>query len=49
MLTQTPFFKEMTKDEEIYGCFMQDSAMAHTVNLLLTALEMANVSQIVAC
>ena len=40
VLTQTPFFKEMIKDEKIYGCFMQDSAMAHTVNYLLTAFEL---------
>jgi len=27
-------FKELTKEEKIYGCLMQDSAMAHTKFLI---------------
>jgi len=27
-------FKELTKEEKIYGCWMQDSAMAHTEFLI---------------
>jgi hypothetical protein len=39
VLTLTPFFRGVRKDEKMYGCFMQDSAMVHTVNFLLIAQE----------
>jgi len=40
VLTLTPFFRGVTKDKrKMFGYFMQDGAMAHTVNFLLTAVE----------
>jgi hypothetical protein len=51
-VTLTPFFRGVTKDKKMYGCFIQDSAMVHTE--LLTDCpgrdiqEIANVSHLMA-
>lgn len=35
----TPFFCELTEEDKMYCYFMQDSAMAHTANFLMTVLK----------
>jgi hypothetical protein len=38
-LTNFDTIQGINKKEKIYGCLMQDSAMAHTQNFSLSALE----------
>jgi hypothetical protein len=38
-LILTPFFRELTEEENKYSYFMQDSAMVHITNFSMTALE----------
>jgi len=38
-LILTLFFRELTEEEKMYDYFVQDSFMAHTLNLSMTVKE----------
>jgi hypothetical protein len=38
-LILTLFFRELTEEEKIYDYFVQDSFMAHTLNLSMIVVE----------
>lgn len=44
-----PFFQELTKEEKLYGFFMQDSTMAHTADFSMAVLEEVFGERLITC